>query len=330
MPSLIMNLHGDYMKKFSCIFVVLAMIAVCLFASCSVNDSEEYVSSSQNAVFIPFQYAIDEEVFDAGLVINTCFFTEDAKDEIANCDKIVNASLITADTEIPITVLESYISDESINVNNRDFYSGYLTFEIDEFIEINEGVVTMNVEFKGGEVEEYLIGEMIIERTINSDENKIEVAMIYPVPCMDDNGLLLINDLFIVCVASEPIKINEINFGFEDIGIDSDNIEVFSAEEFETLIADSVDNLALDSIIDGAYEERVKPSVSECEIDLEKGMHYIYLPLTQGTDEQIEPIRMIANIKYNDVQGEKEYFTTSFVLYSLGNPGEALVQKYME
>lgn len=286
-------------KYFAILLAVLAIIS-CLSA-CKQHTAFE----RSNTRFIERSYWFDDP--NASLDL-TFYYTgksfAEGKDEIAHCSIGIDENEIFACELIGFGLKDKPIYE----AGGDEYYQGNLSIKFNNLSSTIRGAQLI-LELNDGTVDTYPIGD-IFYSAINEAANReaqqfIEYALINPAIYTSGEGSPKTAAIALEIQARSSLTIERLTSEFKEIGLDAQNTIVYTYDDYISNIKEPLDNMELDKAIAGIYDREVVASQStDCSIELDSDRYVLLIPITQSSDDVLEPMFAGLDIEFN-VDGER-------------------------
>lgn len=280
-------------RLFTCMIAVVAMVG-CLSACVKHTASD-----SDNMHFIEHSYCFD----DPNAMLDLVFYYTgepfvDKMDEISRCAIGMNVSeMVTCELERFELKTEPLYEVAGIEYNQ-----GFLSVKLNGLnstIKDAQLMLTLN----DGTTGAYPIGDIFfspVEGAVNDEAMQfIEYALVNPAIYADGDGNPKTAAIALEVQILSSITINSVSCMLEEIGLDMQNSTLYSYDDFASNISGPLDNMKLDNVIDGIYDRKVMAKQNtDCSFELAPGRFVLLIPLTQCTEEVLEPLSLGLDIAF--------------------------------
>lgn len=171
------------------------------------------------------------------------------------------------------------------------------------------------------EVKKYELGVCNIIKKENKEFEEINEFVCGGVVKADEQENVFTYGIVIHMGVENAITISGIDLGIDMVGIDNEEYIIYTPEEYQSQIFDSLEQTTFDQIVEEAYTKKyVEELDSTLNLTLEKGEYYIYFPLEYVNSSQLTVEQSIIRINYT-TQDMKDFTYVSdcypyFVEYS--------------
>jgi hypothetical protein len=242
--------------------------------------------------------------------------------------EIKEARITNGNDKIQVEIKDDKIVRRTgITEDENEIYAGYIQLEIypDIYAEIKNAQLV--IEYEDRTEQKLFIGDFAFceDQSIQNEECMayMDIAVMRGVPCQNSYGGLAVNAIVVDCNAIEELELTRIDFGLSSIGIDADRIQSFTGEDIDSIDM-HVQEQTLDQVIDDPYKKTIKKTDTECNVHLEKGRNYIFVPLTYESEITPQALQLFAVLIFSNIDHNITYTISSFQLYSIFTykPGE--------
>ncbi len=288
------------MRKYFAILLAVLTIISCLSA-CKQHTAFE----RSNTRFIERSYWFDDP--NASLDL-TFYYTgksfADDKDEISRCSIGIDENEIFACELIGFGLKDKPLYE----TGGDEYYQGNLSIKFNDLASSIRGAQLI-LELSDGTVGTYPIGD-IFYSTINEAANReaqqfIEYALINPAIYTSREGSPKTAAVALEIQVHRSLMIERLTCEFKEIGLDAQNTIVYAYDDYISNVSEPLDNMELDKIIDGIYDRKVVASQNtDCKIELDSGKYVLLIPITQSSDDVLEPMFTGLDIEFR-VDGKR-------------------------
>jgi hypothetical protein len=290
------------------LLIVMVLLYTSLFA-CSINTHSKNVNREMLA-FAPQTKSMTYNPIQKNEELSLTFYC-DSKCFIHEESEIKAVRIVNKNTVISAKIKSIEINDEPItSISDVDIFLGslLLSFETQQ-VELLDAY--LEFEYSDNEKIKRYIGDIsFLLQWKESAENEPEYAIIsggVSGSAKEDQDLIHLTGIILQSHADTELVVTDVDFGISTIGVDRDNIRVFSDNEYNSQIAPAITDHKLDTIIPNAYDIPVGEIATECMFNVPKGETWIYLPF-KIKDKSAPPIFLIP-VKLIYKSEGKEYET---------------------
>ena len=315
------------MKKCA-IIMICTVLAICnlvpLAYAASNNDMQEPVGQL-------YGYAIDASLIEAtALEFSLITYTKSVIKQQWDNENVLSAFIKDVSHEEQIEILDISASNPMSFSESKDiYYVCNVSYKIPASSFQNYTNASIIINYKDGSQIQLRSGDIAFSqsKTVYLENSALDYALIADSSLYkDEHDLLRISGIMLQLSCNQKITIEKLFLGLPGLGIDNSGIQVLNSQQYQGKWMSLLQEMSLDMLISNVYERKYREPSFSCNIQLDKGEWFLYIPFTFSDQKMPEPKRLFLDIIYEENNQSATFHVDSFPLYSIFRHSEQAIQ----